>query len=514
MSEASSLPAWFAALAAALGVVLALEVPFLLLRRHLPALRLRLLYHLWVASIGAVAVLVYGRFLGSAWDERLPNVWRGAAALAIVSTALLLYALFSLFVLQRPRGAQQQAAAPKLVRDVLGWVVFAAAVMLALSALEITQLTAVLVSSTVLSAVVGLALQDVLKNLFAGMALQTERPFGIGDWLLVDGQPMQVIEMSWRSTHLRNNDGHDLFEPNARVVAERLVNLGAGKRPIGWNFRVGLSYDVPPAQARAALAAAAAGTAGGAEHPPPGIFLESFGDSAIVYRLRVWTRAVDQINRLTDTVNGRIWYQLRRAGLGIPYPQRQIEVRQAGEEEVRRGRVETDRRRARIDALPLFHELPEAARARLAASAVRVHFDHGERLVREGESGDTLFILDRGRVTISKSGSVVGTTSLSLAMLGEGDFFGEMSLLTGEPRSATVASEGGCEVLALDRAAMAEVLEADPTIAEALSVALAARVAATAARFEDRRERAQATEESTDSLSLLKRIRSFFKLKS
>jgi small-conductance mechanosensitive channel/CRP-like cAMP-binding protein len=514
VSDASSLPAWLAALAAALGVVLALEVPFLLLRRHLQALRLRLLYHLWVASIGAVAGLVYGRFLGSAWDERLPNVWRGAAALAIVSTALVLYALFSLLVLQQPRGPQKQAAVPKLVRDVLGWVVFAAAVMLALSTLEITQLTAVLVSSTVLSAVVGLALQDVLKNLFAGMALQTERPFAIGDWLLVDGQPMQVVEMSWRSTHLRNSDGHDLFEPNAQVVAGRVVNLGSGARPIGWTFHVGLDYDVPPAQARAALAAAVAGAEGVAEQPAPGIFLDSFGDSAVNYRLRVWTRDVHQLTRFTDAVYGRIWYQLRRAGLGIPYPHRQLEIRQAGEEAAQRLRIDADRRRARIDALPLFRDLPEAARARLASAAVRVHFDHGERLVREGEAGDTLFIVDRGRVTVSKSGSAVGTTSLSLAMLGEGDFFGEMSLLTGEPRSATVASDGGCEVLALERAAMAEVLESDPTIAEALSVALAARVAATVARFEDRRERAQATAESTDSLSLLKRIRSFFKLKS
>ena len=106
------------------------------------------------------------------------------------------------------------------------------------------------------AAVLGFAFQDVLKNVFAGLALQTEAPFSTGDWLLVDGQPQQVIEMTWRSTHLRDNLGHDFREPNANLVNARIENLGSGEVEMAFEVEVGVVYGAPPRQVKDALEAA------------------------------------------------------------------------------------------------------------------------------------------------------------------------------------------------------------------------------------------------------------------
>ena len=498
---------WISALLFAAGGFLALEAFFVAVRRSLRAARLRAIYQLWTLLVVAALFLLHSE-LGSRW----PRVWQGVAVAATTMTAFFLYLVLSAALLQRPMGAQGQPLLPKLIRDVLGWLVFGSALVTSLAAFEVTQVSTLLVSTTVLSAVLGFALQDVLKNLFAGMAVQTERPFATGDWLLLDGRPARVIDMSWRSTHLRDNEGVRFFEPNAKLVGERLQNLGNGEEPIGWTFRVGLPYETPPARARAALLAAAQSAEGVATHPAPQIFLESFGDSALIYRLRVWTHDVAGLLRFTDAVNGRIWYHLQRAGIQVPFPIRSLQMRDASEEAAKRDAAELARRRARIDGLALFAPLALEHRDRLARGAAQLFFDHGERLVNEGEGGDSLFVLESGQVVVTCRAEAADTQPVMLAMLGPGDCFGEMSLLTGEPRSATVTAHGGCEVLRLDQAALAPILAADPSVAESFSLLLATREAATQARMDDRRGRAVRVDDGSDQASLLARIRSFFGL--
>lgn len=497
---------WFAALLFAAGAFLALEALYLAVRHSLRKARLRAIYQTWALTVVAAIFLLRSE-LGLA----MPKLWQGFAVAASTLSAFLLYLVLSAAVFQRPVGAQGQALVPKLIRDVLGWLVFASALVTGLAAFGVTEVSTLLVSTTVLSAVLGFALQDVLKNLFAGMAVQAEQPFAAGDWLLLDGRPARVVDMSWRATHLRDNEGVSFFEPNAKLAGERLQNLGNGEQAVGWSFRVGLPYDTPPARARAALLAAAHSAAGVAADPAPQVFLESFGDSSMVYRLRVWTHDVGGIMRFTDAVNSRIWYHLQRARIAIPFPMRTVQWHDAAGEAAHRVDSDLARRQSRIDGLELFAPLAPEQRERLARAAAPLFFDHGEKLVREGEDGDSLFVVDSGQVLVTRAAESGDSQPLILAMLGPGECFGEMSLLTGAPRSATVTAEGGCEVLRLDATSVAPILAADPSVAESLSRLLAAREAATRARLDDRRGRAPLSDDS-DHASLLERIRAFFRL--
>jgi small-conductance mechanosensitive channel len=500
-------PQWLPALAYALGVVVALEAIYLYLHRAAPRLRLRALYHVWALVLAAAAFVLVSGLAG----ER-EALWKWSRSLVLVVTALVAFSLLEALVLQRPWDARRGAMMPKLVRDALRLLLLVLGLLVAASVIFEQPLSPLLLSSTALLAVVGFALQDVLKNIFAGMALQVEKPFQAGDWLLLDGQPAQVLDMSWRTTQLRTNEGVEIFEPNSTIAAQRLVRLGAGRQPVAFTYRFGLPYRTPPAAARRALLAAAREAPGVAASPPPEAFVEQFGDSAILYKLRVWTHQVGQLSRFHDAVQGRVWYQLQRHGIEVPFPMRTVlhhDQERAGE---RQGAAEARRAATLLSALPLFHELTGDALAQLAAAAHRESYDHGEVLVREGDHGDSLFVIESGRVKVAKAEASLAGTLVDLARLGPGDFFGEMSLLTGEPRSATVTAEDGCEVLVLARQAVQPVLQADPTIAEALSRALAARAAETEAKLEDRRATARATPTAAIESSILRRIRSFFKL--
>lgn len=487
------------------AILLSAELLYWRLRRGLPGFRPRWLFHLWAALTATTAAVAVDSHLSTDhWTFKL------AATAAILLGALIFFAILDAAVLGRPRATGLGPRVPKLVRDVLRILLLVAFFLVAATQVLGLQLSAVLVSSTVLSAVIGLALQDVLGNVFAGMALQLEQPFAAGDWLEIDGTLARVMEMTWRATRLRNNDGVDLIEPNASMAGARLVNYGSGEVPVGFNFHVGVSYSAPPAAVKAALCEAALQVRETATSPPPQAFVEGFGDHAVLYRMRVWTRAVSSSVIFRDAVYSRIWYQLQRRGLEIPFPIHTVHLHpSAAEPPQQEAAIESKARLlARID---LFKDFDPERLRRLAQQARRELYDHGEKLVREGEQGDSLFVVDTGRALVTRSGPTGATTAIELAVLGPGDFFGEMSLLTGEPRSATVSADGSCTVLVLAKDAMEPLVKEDPELAAALSRVLAARRLDLEHRLEDRRARGTHEQLATEA-SLLQRIRGFFKL--
>ena len=488
-----------------IGILLVLELLFVLLSKFDQRPRPVWTYHLWALSLALATVLSIGQ-------EPDSLAWRVVASLATLLTAIVGVSLVDSLLIQRPWAPEKGSSLPKLARDVLRTGVLVAAVLIVATSILDYPLPAVLVSSTVLSAVIGLALQDVLKNVFAGMALEIERPFSRGDWLLVDGVAVEVLDTSWRSVRLRSNEGVEFYEPNSNLSTTRLVNYGSGRQPIALSFTVGLPYDVPPAKVKRALEAAARSVPDSPKDHPPAAFVAAYSESSVEYRLRVWTHEVSALTRFKDTVYSRIWYELRRQGLSVPFPTRTLHLQQ---EESSQQTVETQQRREQerlLSGLSLFRDFDREDIRSLCQSVRRAPYDDGEILVHEGDSGDSLFVVVEGRVIVSKSGQGLGTGEIRLASLHSGTFFGEMSLLTGEPRSATVRADGPCDVLVLTRRHLAPLLQDRPELAEVLSAALVERQAQTEATVQDRRDRPDSASSPEGHHSLLGKIRTFFRL--
>ena len=502
---------WLRPLAAAVATVVGLELVYVLLRRHFPRLIERLRLQIWILSVTLATFLSLGRgepLLPWGLDEPL---LKAAGFVAVVLTLELAYRTFDRLGFARRVDERGRPAVPQLVRDIGAWFAVVAAIVIGGSWFYGLDLKTFLLPSAVVSAVLGFALQDVLKNVFAGLALQTEKPFDIGDWLVVDGQARRVVEMSWRSTHLRNNLGVDFRLPNAHLVASEIVNLGSGDRPVGFTVEVGVAYGAPPRLVKDSLERAAAATPGVAAEPAPLAVVTGFGDSAVQYQVRYWSTRVHSTNRQHDAVATRIWYQLHRDGWSIPFPLRTVQLETAERIAEDRRAWRTGRAEELLERTDLFASLAPEVRRRLAEAARIEYYDAGEKLVAEGDAGDSLLLLSRGRVGVSKAGARAGAPAIQLATLEAGSYFGEMSLLTGAPRSATVTAEGAVETFLLDREALAPILESDPAIAETLSKQLAERSAATAARIEDRIDSGR-RDVLADHRPLLARIRGFFRL--
>jgi len=482
--------------------LLGLELALWALRRFF-GVKPGLFHHLW-----AVALAFYAGF-ASALD-----LTAKIGALVLVLSAWVAFNLLDTAVLSKPRPSDGRPFLPALARDVAQLVFLLGVGLIALSWVFDVALETLLVSSTVLSAVLGLALQDVLKNLFAGIAMQMEGSPRPGDWLELDGQAARIEELRWRTTRLRTNQGVDIFEPNSNLAQVRLVNRGSGHPPRAFDFAVGLPYEAPPAEVRKALLAAARSAEPVLESPEPQVLLTEFGDSSIVYRLRIWTRSVDRQEWLRDTVNRRIWYEINRAGLYVPFPIRTVYMHDSDREASARRTRQIERLARRLSKVSIFAELEPETLEHLAEHARRQFFDRGERLVSEGEAGSTMMVLLKGRAEVSRSTNEL-SGEVKVAELRENDYFGERVLLTGEARSANVTAITDCEALILDRDDLAPILEDRPDLAEVLSRALAERIAQTEAAVAAKRsERAERPErEATESPdSLLERIRHLFRL--
>jgi small-conductance mechanosensitive channel len=499
---------WLSALGLAVGVLVVLELLFVVLRRSSRHFKLNTLYHLWALSLAALLALQLG-----AQGASDSSLWKLLTTVALLLSALVFIALVDALVLQRPWEAGAPSMVPKLAMDVLRVAILAAVAFFAATQILGYPVSHILVSSTVLSAVIGLALQDTLRNVFSGMAIDLEKPFKRGDWLLLDGSTrVQVIDMSWRSIRLRTKEGIEIYEPNGNMANARLLNYGNGSRPVAVSLSIGLPYGVPPAEAMEVLRLAAKSAPDTLDAPPVRVFLESFDDSAITYGLRIWTRRAATLKRFKSEINTRIWYGLKRSGIDIPFPIRTVHLHEAPDMAEHREHKALHKAFELLSEIDIFQVLDEEVVRQLGAVSRRRLYDVGEPLVTEGDAGDSLFVIERGSVQVVKADASKGQKAVELAVLEEGAFFGEMSLLTGEPRSATVSAREHCGVLTLSKEALAPILEEDPRIAESFSRALAARERDTAATLEDYRATAVDPAGAVDEQSILERIRTFFSI--
>jgi CRP-like cAMP-binding protein len=198
----------------------------------------------------------------------------------------------------------------------------------------------------------------------------------------------------------------------------------------------------------------------------PEILIVDFAASAITYRVRVWTTDFAADMRVRDRVRSHIYYAFRRSGITIPYPI-QVQIEQPPADAA----PADDQARTRLcDGVEVLRPLTDEQRGQLLASSRTLLYGAGQVIVREGEPGASMFVVRRGEAAVTLAGAAG-----ELARHREGGFFGEMSLLTGDPRTATVTAATDCELVEIGADAFRRVVLADATVVERVTAAVAAR---------------------------------------
>ena len=332
------------------------------------------------------------------------------------------------------------------------------------------QLAPLFTGSTIIGIVVGLALQDTLGNLFAGLALQADQPFQVGDVVTISTRGVGVIEaVSWRGVKIRTFNNRLLMISNSVLGKETIEvapkdNLNA--RTVWFNSL----YSNSPARTIQAVRDAVRQVENVSSKIRPVVRIRNLGDNGIDWEVKYW---LDDYTRQNDTdalIRLRIWYVFKRENIDFAFPTRTIHIEpkvgDIGIDEVLNTAVE------RLNQVAIFTPLAGEEIERLAnASNLRVYAP-GEAIVRMGREGNSMFVMIRGTVRVEIPN---GTANTVVNELRENDFFGEMSLLTGEPRYSNVIAQEETEVLQIKKEALKPIFEDNPSLVDSISVLIAER---------------------------------------
>lgn len=345
------------------------------------------------------------------------------------------------------------------------------------------NITPLLATSAILTAIIGLAFQGVLSNVLAGISLNLTRSLSRGDWVKIGPHEGVVMEMNWRETLLFDRSSNLVVIPNSAVAAEMFVNFSRPERSTALTLPIKVSYAAPPALVLQALREAASEVPEVLTTPAPQAFILSYEDFGIAYLLRFWVHDFSRKNAILGDVARHAWYKFKRLGIEIPVPlaEQVKEVIQAIREEARVEAAEEERERNYADLLRStllrFQEgeragellVPEEGLRRLASLLRRRKYTRGEVLFRQGEKGESCFLVASGTV----KGEIVyeeqGKRYVSEFRVDPGGIFGEMSLFTGLPRTATGTAEEEAELLEVTAEDFAFLLEQYPELAEVVA---------------------------------------------
>ena len=404
---------------------------------------------------------------------------------------------------------------PRLFRDLTVAVAYLG-LLLYLFSLHHVDLAGLVATSAVVTAVIGFSLQETLSNVMAGIALQIDRSIEPGDKIRFAEHTGSVREINWRHATIETRNGDTLIVPNG-LLSKAQVLVQGRKWDQERMERRWIYFGVDPRTSPEAVRDAVLDgllrepIRNVAAEPAPHLLLTEFKDSYNQYALRYWLTDLGADDSTDSVVRIRIFYSLRRAGIPDLLPATAVFLDRADEEKRARhdARAHADHLSA-LRSVSLFRSLTQGELERLAAGLSHAPFAPGEAMVVQGKDVRHLYVLTRGSAEVRVE--VPGAPPRVVATLEAPNFFGEMGMLTGEPRRATVVARTEVDCWRLEKEQFQGILAERPQIADEISSVLAARDVELAAVREGLSEEAQRLRLTAASSTLAGRIRTFFGL--
>lgn len=358
----------------------------------------------------------------------------------------------------------------KIFKDVLALAFLAVAGVGILVTVFGLSMSSFWAASGVLGIVLGIALRPIILDFFSGLGANLDRAYSIGDWIVVlgNGEPIRgwIEEINWRTLRLRTREGYVVMVPNSRLATSAVINHSLLRPESRFQLRLRLDAEVAVDRAlrilSAAANAAAARPEGPCREPAPDVLVSSASSDGIEYVVRFW---LDPSRTSPDSVTHVVWTcvldHMRKAGLTFAHPQENLYF--ARMPRITQGFKHTEDRLAFLRRVALFQSFPDSSLQSLAEEVRLRSLRPAQLLVRAGDQGDSMFLVAEGTLRVVRS-QTEGGPMVELATLQPGDLVGERSLLTGEPRSASVVALTECVVLEITRESLKELLIREPEL--------------------------------------------------
>ncbi len=396
--------------------------------------------------------------------------------------------------------SKKRISPPRLLKDLVLFVLYLIGILLIINFYLQIKITVFLASSAVLTIVIGLAVQDILGNIFSGMILNFEHILKQGNWIKIGDYLGEVVQLGWRSIVIRDLDSNLIIVPNQSASKTEIEVFGSQNKFYYLRLTVGLHYRHAPDLVVKTIGKVLEDYELVLKEPPFSVFLQEFDQSSIVYQLKFAISDFSNRNKISSEIRRRLWYAFQRAGLEIPFPIRTVYM-QSGE----RPELSADEKIASLSKNPVLQALEYQKFKEIAEQAEEVIFGRNEIIIQEGEQGLSFFQILSGRVEVLKG-------NIHVAFLAAGDFFGEISVVSGEPANASVIACEETRLLKISATHFRQVVEMNRQLAEKLAEVITRRQMETE-KYKDQQQQIKDKKAGSENKThLLERIIKYFGL--
>lgn len=402
-------------------------------------------------------------------ENLISNIGLAVQSVLWIAGAWLLTRGITLFFWAKTFKEKTGAESPLLVRSLVAAAIYVFAFYGIWTSVFNREVTGLLVSTGIIAAVLGLALQSVLSDLFAGLAITVESPFSVGDWIeLNNGVIGKVVDVTWRSTRLLSWHNSIYVIPNSVAASGIIHNYDEPEKPYAYWVIMSVDSSVPSNRILQLLTEASLTCKSVLTYPSPTVRISDATARPFKYLVYVyfpdfpshWAGRSELFSRIEDCLSG--------AGISPAAVTYEVDARKVAAEPYRRPNTEEY-----LEAIELFKPLTREDRRIIADSCITATYQADDIVIRKGDTDNSLFVIVSGVVSVMDADG--RGILVELARLSSKDCFGEMSLLTGEPRSATVKALTAVDVINVPKEAIEPIIREKPELSEILGHIMAQR---------------------------------------
>lgn len=359
-----------------------------------------------------------------------------------------------------------------------------------------------------LGLVFGFAARSLIADLFSGIAIHLDPPFCIGDWIEWKESNEEILarveQINWHSTRVHGRDDtKTLFIPNSHLAQVAVVNVFAPHGRTRQFIRVPLDPAVDLKRTSRVLLAGALAAEGPLREPAPDVLLEEVTEKGLVFAIRYWHDPETLISKVRHSVLDSVMLALDHSGIATARSRHEVLTAPLPAEISITKDARWILRRVEIFCAVEDHEI-EA----IAAKAQCHELAAGEIVVRQGDPGDSLYFVMEGLldVTIEQPDKA----ALRVNRLLQSQYFGEMSLLTSDPRSATITTSTSAVIYEVAKRVIEPILLARPKVTHELAQTVAMRQLQNQTTLALDKSPSSESHRQTFTAQMLNKIRDFF----
>jgi small-conductance mechanosensitive channel/CRP-like cAMP-binding protein len=398
----------------------------------------------------------------------------------------------------------RQPRESKLVQDLLAGLIYLAATFGIIAYAFDLPVRGLVATSGAVAIIIGLALQSSLGDVFSGIVLNIERPYHVGDWIILDDTVQgKVIETNWRATHILTGNQDIAIIPNSVIAKSKVVNCSTPTKIHGTSIRVKLEPSLTPAAGCNLLKEVLLGSTHILQTPEPSVTVKDLSAEMIDFELSYSVTDVSVVDRAQNEIFDRVYRAATAAG--AKFSPRLSGSSKMSASEGKEGEQGIPERL--VAGISIFSSLTAEEKAALAAQMQRKDYKPGDVIAGKGTILQALCIVSDG--VLIGSGEEQGR-KIELIRLAPGDYFGELGLLTGEPINGELTALTRVVIYEISKDALSPLLKARPGMAEELSASLASRRLANRSVLDDPDNKAQPIDGLADRVAA--NIRRLFSL--